>query len=59
MHQAKCKENGGSILNPLTAFSINRLDNDKNFETGLSATVGVDYSVKKDNSVFDFSLHKL
>ena len=53
------KENGGSILNPLTAFSMNRLDNDKNFETGLSATVGVDYSVKKDNSVFDFSIAQI
>ena len=53
------KENGGSILNPLTAFSMNRLDNDKNFETGLSATIGVDYSVKKDNSVFDFSIAQI
>ena len=36
-------EESGTRLNPLTSFSLNRLDNQRNFETGLSGTVGFDY----------------
>ena len=43
------KENGNSKLNPSKAFSIDRLDNNNNFETGLSATLGFDYEIRKEN----------
>ena len=53
------KEEGGSRLNPLTAFNMNRLDNKKNFETGLSSSLGFDYKVKKNNRDFDFSIAQI
>ena len=43
------KDTGGSILNPSNAFSINKADNINNYETGLSATIGFDYKIKKGN----------
>ena len=50
------KEKSGDRLNPLTAFSMDRLENINNFETGLSGTLGLDYQVKEDNKNFDFSV---
>ena len=44
------------FLTPDDAFSLDRLDNNDNFETGLSSTVGFDYNIKKNNKEFDFSL---
>ena len=32
-------ETEGSRLNPISAFSLNRLENDNNFETGLNAAL--------------------
>ena len=49
-------EDSGSRLNPLTSFSLNRLNNPRNFETGLSGTVGFDYKINGKNRDFDFSI---
>ena len=49
-------ENSGSRLSPIKAFGLNRLDNSNNFESGLSATLGFDYELEKNNKNFDFSL---
>ena len=54
------KETDGSILNPVSAFNINRVENINNFETGNSATVGFDYDIKKDDvDKFNFSLAQI
>ncbi len=50
------KESSGSMLTPLTAFSLDRLNNDNNFETGMSGTLGFDYNLKKNDKNFDFSV---
>ncbi len=50
------KEETGSRLNATNAFNINRINNKKNYETGLSGTIGFDYKVNKDNRDFDFSI---
>ena len=46
----------GSKLNPDSAFDLNRINNNNNYETGISSTVGFDYKIKKMNKNFDFSL---
>ena len=47
----------GSRLTPLTAFNIDRLNDNKNFETGVSATFGLDYKIREKNlTKFDLSL---
>ena len=54
------KETDGSILNPVSAFNIDRVENINNFETGNSATVGFDYDIKKDDvDKFNFSLAQI
>ena len=53
------KENSGSKLDPIGAFRMDRLDNLNNFETGLSGTVGFDYSIKKNEKDFDFSVAQI
>ena len=53
------KETSGSKLDHLDAFSMDRLSNNKNFETGLSSTIGFDYSRKKNNKNFDFSIAQI
>ena len=40
------KETSKTKLNPSKAFDLNRLNNNNNFETGLSATVGFDYKLE-------------
>tara|TARA_B100001248_G_scaffold68660_1_gene48477 strand:+ start:8222 stop:10630 length:2409 start_codon:yes stop_codon:yes gene_type:complete len=51
------KERNGSRLDPINAYSLNRVDDSiKNFETGLSSTIGFDYKIKKDDQSFDFSV---
>ena len=50
------KETSGSKLNPINAFSMDRLGNINNFETGASATLGLDYNVKDNFKEFDFSV---
>ena len=41
------------------AFSMDRLDNINNFETGLSSTIGFDYTVKQKNKEYDFSVAQI
>ena len=53
------KEKDGSRLTPSMAFSMNRLDSLKNFETGLSSTVGLDYEINKGEKKFDFSIAQI
>ena len=53
------KESSGLKLDPINAFSIDRLDNKNNFETGLSGSLGFDYKVKKNNKSFDFSIAQI
>ena len=53
------KETDGSRLIPLNAFSMDRLENSNNFETGLTGTIGFDYKIEQDYKNFDFQLHKL
>ena len=44
-------------LDPEKAFYMDRLNNGDNFETGLSSTLGFDYSIrKKEETKLDFSL---
>ena len=50
------KETSGTRLDYINAFSIDRLSNINNFETGLSTTLGFDYNIKKNNKDFDFSI---
>jgi LPS-assembly protein len=53
------KETENSTLNPITAFSMNRLNNINNFETGLSSTIGFDYKINRNNKDFDFSVAQI
>ena len=53
------KENTGFLLDAKNAFNVDRLGNLNNFETGMSATLGLDYKVKKDNQTFDFSVAQI
>ena len=46
----------GSKLDLDSAFDLNRINNNNNYETGISSTVGFDYKIKKMNKNFDFSL---
>ena len=53
------KEEDGFRLDPIRAFSLNRLDNVNNYETGLTSTIGVDYEYKKNNNNFNFSVAQI
>ena len=50
------KENNGGRLDPINAFSLNRVNNINNYETGGSAAIGFDYKIKKTNKNLDFSV---
>ena len=53
------KEDSGSRLDPIKAFSLNRLDNSNNYETGISGTLGFDYKMKTNYSSYDFSVAQI
>jgi len=53
------KERNDSKLDPSNAFQLDRLNNNNNFETGLSATVGFDYEIKDKNKNFDISMSQI
>ena len=40
-------------------FSIDRLNNINNFETGLTSTIGFDYKIEKNNKNLDFSVAQI
>ena len=50
------KDTDSSKLDPSKAFSMDRLDDANNFETGLSSTIGFDYKIKNKQTNFDFSV---
>ena len=51
------KDQEGSRLDPINAYKLNRLGEINNFETGNTATLGFDYSIKKNNiNKLDFSV---
>ena len=53
------KETDGSKLDVINAFSMNRVDNNYNFESGFSGTVGFDYKIKKGEKDLDFSVAQI
>ncbi len=54
------KESDSSRLTPSNAFSMNRISNMNNYETGVTGTVGFDYEIKNDNiNKFDFSIAQI
>ena len=54
------QETTGSRLDPLTAFSMDRLNNIRNLETGFNTAVGFDYSIiKNDYKKVDFSVAQI
>tara|TARA_B100000886_G_scaffold330265_1_gene280527 strand:+ start:6738 stop:9134 length:2397 start_codon:yes stop_codon:yes gene_type:complete len=53
------KEENGFRLDPSRAFSLDRLDDINNFETGISSTVGFDYKIKNKLNNFDFSVAQI
>ena len=55
------KENDASKLDPIKAFELNRLEvnNNNNYETGLSSTIGFDYEAKNNYKQFNFSVAQI
>ena len=53
------KDNTGTRLDPIKAFSLNRVNDLNNFETGLSSTVGFDYKLKMGRKDLDFSVAQI
>ncbi len=49
------KQDTGVKLNHLNLFNIDRLEENHNFESGSSATLGFDYEVKKNDKNFKLS----
>ena len=50
------KQENGNKLTPLSAFNLNRIDDIRNYETGVSGAIGFDYEIKKGDSNFDLSI---
>ena len=50
------KQEDGPMLDPLNAFSLDRLSNSEVLENGLSATIGVDYEMKKNDKKHSLSI---
>ena len=54
------KEDSGGRIDATEAFSINRMDNSiNNYETGLTASLGLDYKIRGDGKDFDFSMAQI
>ena len=53
------KEDSNSKLSPTNAFNLNRFNSNDNYETGLSASLGFDYEIKKQNKKIDFSVSQI
>ena len=53
------KQDDGPILDVLNAFSLDRLSNSAELETGLSATIGFDYEMKKNNKKHSLSMAQI
>ena len=53
------KEESNIKLTPTNAFRLNRFNSNNNYETGLSATLGFDYEIKKEDRKLDFSVSQI
>ena len=53
------KETSGSKLNPSNAFSLDRSNEAYNLEKGLSATLGFDYELTKEDKEFQISIGQI
>ena len=53
------KELSGSRINPLDIYSLDRLNNTNNFESGLSATLGFDYKILGKEKEFNLSIGQI
>ncbi len=53
------KESTGSRLNSINSFSLNRLENNYNFETGLTGTFGFDYKLESTDKKLDLSVAQI
>ena len=53
------KETNYSKLDPSKAFQLNRLNNNNNFETGLSTTLGFDYEIQKKDKNIEISMSQI
>ncbi len=53
------KETNYSKLDPSKAFQLDRLNNNNNFETGLSATLGFDYEIQKKDKNIEISMSQV
>ncbi len=50
------RESGDNRLNSMNIFSVDRLNSYSNFENGVSASLGFDYSHEKANKIFNLSM---
>ena len=54
------KEEDGSRLITTEAFSMNRVSNINNYETGITSTIGFDYKIREEKTTkFDFSVAQI
>jgi LPS-assembly protein len=53
------QETDGDRLNPISAFTLDRLNNINSFETGLSSTFGFDYKINKDKRNLNFAVAQI
>ena len=53
------EETNKTRLNHSNVFTLDRLNTNKNFESGLSATLGFDYELEESNKKLDFSIAQI
>ena len=53
------EETSTTRLNHSNVFTLDRLNTNKNFESGLSATLGFDYELEESNKKLDFSIAQI
>ena len=53
------EETSKTRLNHSNVFTLDRLNTNKNFESGLSATLGFDYELEEPDKKFDFSIAQI
>ena len=53
------EETSTTRLNHSNVFTLDRLNTNKNFETGLSATLGFDYELQESSKKLDFSIAQI
>ena len=53
------EETSKTRLNHSNIFTLDRLNTNKNFESGLSTTVGFDYELENSNKKLDFSIAQI